>query len=54
MSGLADELHDKIVIDVGGLSAARYLEGMAYLNIAMNAQKDLPWQSGWKLVGPVA
>lgn len=42
------------VIDVGGLSAARYLEGMAYLNIAHNAHNDLPWQSGWKLVGPVA
>lgn len=41
-------------IDVGGLSAARYLEGMAYLNIAHNARNDLPWQSAWKLVGPVA
>lgn len=38
-------------VDVGGLSAARYLEGMAYLNIAYNATHDLPWQSGWKLVG---
>lgn len=42
------------VIDVGGLSAARYLEGMAYLNIALNARDGLPWQSGWKLVGPIA
>lgn len=42
------------VIDVGGLAAARYLEGMAYLNIARNAHNDLPWQSGWTLVGPVA
>lgn len=42
------------VIDVGGLSAARYLEGMAYLNIAHNARNDLPWQSGWKLVGTAA
>ena len=41
-------------IDVGGLRHARYLEGMAYLNIARNAQRDLPWQSGWKLVGPAA
>lgn len=41
-------------IDVGGLSSARYLEGMAYLNIALNASHGLPWQSGWKLVGPVA
>ena len=42
------------VVDVGALSAARYLEGMAYLNIALNARNDLPWQSGWKLVGPVS
>ena len=41
-------------IDVGGLSAARYLEGMAFLNIARNAHHDLPWKSGWKLVGPAA
>lgn len=40
-------------IDVGGLSAARYLEGMAYLNIAHNAYNDLPWQSAWKLIGPI-
>ena len=40
-------------IDVGSLSAARYLEGMAFLNIARNAKHGLPWQSGWKLVGPV-
>jgi 8-hydroxy-5-deazaflavin:NADPH oxidoreductase len=41
-------------VDVGGLSASRYLEGMAYLNIARNARHGLPWQSGWKLVGRVA
>ncbi len=41
-------------VDVGGLSAARYLEGLAFLNIALNATNGLPWQSGWKLVGPVA
>lgn len=40
-------------IDVGGLPASRYLEGMAYLNISLNARRGLPWQSGWKLVGPV-
>jgi 8-hydroxy-5-deazaflavin:NADPH oxidoreductase len=40
-------------VDVGGLSAARYLEGMAYLNIALNARSDLSWQTGWKLVGPL-
>lgn len=42
------------VIDVGDLSTARYLEGMAYLNIALNARNDLPWNSGWKLLGSVA
>ncbi|HUG85832.1 MAG TPA: NADPH-dependent F420 reductase [Euzebya sp.] len=39
-------------IDVGGLSAARYLEGLAFLNIALNARNGWAWQSGWKLVGP--
>lgn len=41
-------------IDVGGLSAARYLEGMAYLNIALNARNGWSWRSGWKLVGPTS
>ena len=41
-------------VDVGPLSAARYLEGLAYLNIALCARNDLPWQSAWKLVGPIA
>jgi 8-hydroxy-5-deazaflavin:NADPH oxidoreductase len=41
-------------IDVGSLSAARYLEGMAYLNIALNARNGWSWRSGWKLVGPLA
>ena len=41
-------------IDVGGLTAARYLEGMAYLNIALNARNGWSWRSGWKLVGPTA
>lgn len=39
-------------IDVGPLSAATYLEGMAFLNIALNATNGWSWQSGWKLVGP--
>lgn len=39
-------------IDVGPLSSARYLEGMAFLNIALNASNDWSWQTGWKLVGP--
>ena len=39
-------------IDAGPLSAARYLEGMAFLNISLNAANGWPWQTGWKLVGP--
>lgn len=39
-------------IDAGSLSAARYLEAMAYLNISLNAANGWPWQTGWKLVGP--
>ena len=41
-------------IDVGPLSNARYLEGMAFLNISLNAKNNWSWQSGWKLVGPLA
>ena len=41
-------------IDVGGLSVARYLEGMGFINIALNARNDWSWQSGWKLVGPLS
>ena len=41
-------------IDVGPLSAARYLEGMAFLNISLNATNGWSWGSGWKLVGPTA
>lgn len=40
-------------IDVGGLRMARSLEEMAFLNVALNATNELPWQSGWKLLGPV-
>lgn len=40
-------------IDVGGLRMARSLEEMAFLNITLNATNNLPWQSGWKLLGPV-
>lgn len=39
-------------LDVGPLSAARYLEGMAFLNIALNARNGWDWQTGWKLVDP--
>lgn len=41
-------------IDVGPLSAARYLEGMAFLNISLNARNGWAWGTGWKLVGPTA
>ena len=41
-------------IDVGPLSAARYLEGMAFLNISLNATNGWSWQTGWKLVGPLS
>ena len=41
-------------IDVGALSSARYLEGMAFLNIALNASNGWSWGTGWKLVGPTA
>lgn len=40
-------------VDVGPLSTARYLEGMAFLNISLNARNDGSWRSGWKLVGPL-
>ena len=39
-------------LDAGGLSAARALEHMAFLNISLNARNGWPWQSGWKLIGP--
>ena len=36
-------------LDVGPLRAARFLEGMAYLNIGLNAQNGWDWTSAWKL-----
>ncbi|MCA1572072.1 MAG: NAD(P)-binding domain-containing protein [Chloroflexi bacterium] len=36
-------------LDVGPLSAARALEGMAYLNIGLNAANAWGWTSAWKL-----
>jgi NADPH-dependent F420 reductase len=41
-------------VDVGPLVRARQLEGMAFLNIALNATHGGSWQSGWKLVGAPA
>jgi NADPH-dependent F420 reductase len=36
-------------LDVGPLSSARYLEGMAYLNIGLNAANGWSWTSSWRL-----
>ena len=36
-------------IDAGGLSAARYLEGMALLNMQINATQGGDWTSHWVL-----
>jgi NADPH-dependent F420 reductase len=41
-------------VDVGPLSRARQLEGLAFLNIALNMANGGNWQSGWKLVGAPA
>ncbi len=39
-------------IDAGGLSMARYLEAMAWLNISLQMKNGWSWQAGWKLIGP--
>ena len=36
-------------LDVGPLSAARFLEGMAFINIGLNAQNGWSWTSAWHL-----
>jgi NADPH-dependent F420 reductase len=36
-------------LDVGPLSSARFLEGMAFINIGLNAQNGWSWTSSWKL-----
>ncbi len=41
-------------VDVGPLSRARQLEGLAFLNITLNMANAGSWQSGWKLVGAPA
>jgi 8-hydroxy-5-deazaflavin:NADPH oxidoreductase len=38
-------------VDVGPLKRARQLEGLAFLNITLNAENGGAWQSAWKLVG---
>ena len=37
-------------IDAGPLTRARQLEGLAFLNIALQIANDGAWHSGWKLV----
>jgi 8-hydroxy-5-deazaflavin:NADPH oxidoreductase len=39
-------------IDAGDLTAARALEPMAFLNIALNARNNWSFRTGWKLLGP--
>jgi hypothetical protein len=41
-------------IDAGPLAMARALEGMAFLNIALQLRTGGSWQNGWKLLGPLA
>lgn len=36
-------------LDVGPLSSARFLEGMAFINIGVNAANGWAWTSSWKL-----
>lgn len=36
-------------LDVGPLKSARYLEGMAWLNIGLNAANGWTWTSAWRL-----
>ena len=36
-------------LDVGPLSAARHLEGMAFINIGLNASNGWSWTSNWHL-----
>ena len=39
-------------VDAGPLAMARYLEGMAWLNISLQMKNGWSWQASWKLVGP--
>ena len=38
-----------VPVDTGALHTARYLEGMAFLNIGLNAANGWAWTSAWKL-----
>lgn len=40
-------------IDAGPLVMARALEAMGLLNILLQIRHGWPWQTGWKLVGPL-
>jgi hypothetical protein len=39
-------------LDVGPLSSARTLEGMAWIHISLQMANKWPFQSAWKIVGP--
>ena len=39
-------------VDAGGLAMAKYLEGLAWLNISLQMKNGWSWQASWKLVGP--
>ncbi len=39
-------------VDAGPLAMAKYLEGMAWLNISLQMKNGWSWQASWKLVGP--
>ncbi len=41
-------------VDVGPLARARQLEGLAFLNMALNITNEGSWQSGWSLVAAPA
>jgi predicted dinucleotide-binding enzyme len=41
-------------VDVGPLARARQLEGLAFLNMALNITNEGAWQSGWSLVAAPA
>ena len=40
-------------IDAGPLVMARALEAMGLLNILLQIRHGWPWQTGWKLLGPL-